>query len=595
MSNTFYVPEGAAFGLQGESFRLASGGGAELCSQKRFNISACRGSFAAFSAVILWPDYARLHTQARAAVSPVHEETVLRVDVKGELPATVYTADMMEFQADAKVADPLLTGQMMPMRPYSPVQLFFDVPVPVDQPKGDVSLKVRLFAHIGCMDEVLVETLHVTIRVSAVALPQGTDRQFFLNLWQHPANIARQHEVDLFSDAHFVILEEYARWMGRLGIKACAVMLSDFPWAGQRCYRETRNVSDLFEYNYVKIRKDAQGTFRFDFSNVLRYVRLMERYGCAEQIMLTGLMGIWMDVEKGFGRLAPDWQEPIRLAYVDEADGCVRYMRTAADIETYLQAVHRFLAESDLLNRCVLMSDEVDRGEIDTGWQTARERVLQLLPGLRLEWDVPPPVLLSDSFRDTRVDVYTPGLPEYFDKDSLRYHADVARKIEGALVLWSVCCWPPIPNSFLMSPLLEVRLHGPLTEHIGMDGFLRWNFTVWPSRPRESLSFALPGWPQGDTCFVYPGRGGQCFPSLRYFALLRGMEDFELMRMVRQRCKDGEGIVRRALALVIREKDLSHWDMTRLDLREQYYSLDDANYDAMRRMLVDALEGCSDD
>ena len=32
----------------------------------------------------------------------------------------------------------------------------------------------------------------------------------------------------------------------------------------------------------------------------------MERYGCAEQIMLTGLMGIWMDVEKGFGRLAPD-------------------------------------------------------------------------------------------------------------------------------------------------------------------------------------------------------------------------------------------------------------------------------------------------
>lgn len=68
MSNTFYVPEGAAFGLQGESFHLASGGGAELCSQKRFNISACRGSFAAFSAVILWPDYARLHTQARAAV-----------------------------------------------------------------------------------------------------------------------------------------------------------------------------------------------------------------------------------------------------------------------------------------------------------------------------------------------------------------------------------------------------------------------------------------------------------------------------------------------------------------------------------------------
>ena len=81
-------------------------------------------------------------------------------------------------------------------------------------------------------------------------------------------------------------------------------------------------------------------------------------------------------------------------------------MRTAADIEEYLRAVHRFLVESGLLNRCVLMSDEVDRGEIDTGWQTARERVLQLLPGLRLEWDVPPPVLLSDSFRDTPMDVY---------------------------------------------------------------------------------------------------------------------------------------------------------------------------------------------
>ena len=206
MSNTFYVPEGAAFGLQGESFRLASGGGADLCSQKRFNISACRGSFAAFSAVILWPDYAWLHTQARAAVSPVHEETVLRVDVKGELPATVYTADMMEFQADAKVADPLLTGQMMPMRPYSPVQLFFDVPVLGGSAQGRC-----IAARCACLRTSAAWTRCWWKRCTSPSVcqllhcPQGADRQFFLNLWQHPANIARQHEVDLFSDAHFVI------------------------------------------------------------------------------------------------------------------------------------------------------------------------------------------------------------------------------------------------------------------------------------------------------------------------------------------------------------------------------------------------------
>ena len=64
-----------------------------------------------------------------------------------------------------------------------------------------------------------------------------------------------------------------------------------------------------------------------------------------------------------------------------------------------------------------------------------------------------------------------------------------------------------------------------------LDGFLRWNYTVWPRDPRYDIRYHP--FPAGDTNFVYPGGDMQPLLTLRYMALRRSMEDYELLAMLR--------------------------------------------------------------
>ena len=58
------------------------------------------------------------------------------------------------------------------------------------------------------------------------------------------------------------------------------------------------------------------------------------------------------------------------------------------------------------------------------------------------------------------------------------------------------------------------------------NGFLRWNYTVWPEDPRRELRFSR--FEAGDTNFVYPAYNGDVLLSLRYKSLRRGIADYEL-------------------------------------------------------------------
>ena len=128
----------------------------------------------------------------------------------------------------------------------------------------------------------------------------------------------------------------------------------------------------------------------------------------------------------------------------------------------------------------------------------------------------------------------------------------IRRELTGKRFLWYVCCGPDHPNTFLRSDLCETRLIGALTRHMKFDGFLRWNYTVWPDDPRRDIRYGA--FAAGDTNFVYPARNGYPLLSLRYMALRRAIEDFELLRRL-----DEAGRAQEADELaesVLREKDV---------------------------------------
>ncbi|KAF4028925.1 hypothetical protein GN244_ATG19373 [Phytophthora infestans] len=113
----------------------------------------------------------------------------------------------------------------------------------------------------------------------------------------------------------------------------------------------------------------------------------------------------------------------------------------------------------------------------------------------------------SPAYSPPQVADYVPLLPlACADLEVTRRLANDARA-RGGHVCWYVCCGLAFPNQFVSSPLVEGELVGYLT-FLELDGFLRWNYCLWPSRPWDDLRWRAPMWKVGDTYFVLPGRDG---------------------------------------------------------------------------------------
>jgi hypothetical protein len=161
----------------------------------------------------------------------------------------------------------------------------------------------------------------------------------------------------------------------------------------------------------------------------------------------------------------------------------------------------------------------------------------------------------------------------------------------GGRMFWYVCCWPPIPNTFVHSPLVEARLHGWLNCALQLDGFLRWAFCLWPARPWERVSWRAPGWSAGDMYFVLPGNDGAPVETLRYEGLRMAAQDYELLRLA-ERSLPAEtfaDVYRRALGCILRPGALEALANAGEARAGDLYSLNPEDYHAARRVLLAAL------
>jgi hypothetical protein len=161
----------------------------------------------------------------------------------------------------------------------------------------------------------------------------------------------------------------------------------------------------------------------------------------------------------------------------------------------------------------------------------------------------------------------------------------------GGRMLWYVCCWPPIPNSFIHSPLVEGRLHGWLTFYLRLDGFLRWNFCLWPAEPWRRVSWRAPVWSAGDMFFVLPGKDGAPVETLRYEAMRAAAQDHELLKLAERTLSadEAQALFDRAFARVLRTGSIEDFAQLGTARAENLYSLDPDDYQAARRLVLKAI------
>ncbi len=541
-----------------------------------------RRDWASFALLLYSRDDTFLTVSDAAAFTPREGCVWVRAAVScpGLGKADLQVVEMADDDDGTHKADIILDGDsfLLPGKRAHQLRLSVDVPEATKPCAYEGTL--RFFERALFGDETEALALPFRVIVHDVLMPAVREREFHLDLWQHVGNIARKHEVRLFSDAHFHILEAYADSLAALGQKAVTVVVSEAPWSGQRCFIDREYVSNLFEYSMVRVTK-RNDRFDYDYSALERYVELCFARGIDREIEVFGLVNIWMDESKGWGKASPQWPDGVRIRYFDEVKGCYGYMRSYDEIAGYITALQEFLEHKGWLERTLVVADEPSDIK---AYRRSLNAVRQAAPKFRFKTAINHAEFISE-FRDVISD-FVPVLP------AVSGEWDVLERLRGTIagrLLYYVCCWPPRPNTFIRSPLAESRLIPLLAAWLGLDGFLRWNYTVWPEDPRSRIVYRLGEWPAGDTCFVYPSRGGAPLLSLRYFALKRGIEDFELARMV-SRLPGGEAVLRRVWAGLIRRADIRDWEYGEDVNPDLLYSISWADYDDARLILLKALE-----
>jgi len=424
----------------------------------------------------------------------------LRAEVTG-LPMPAQVRFVKQVRADGALAGDLLddAGRLgMPAGSYRVLWLTVETPHDAQPGKYRGTITVRA-------DDTEPLAIPLELEVLPAALPAPADWKFHLDLWQHPWAIARWHDVEPWSDAHFRVMRPYLEELARGGQKIVTATITDRPW-GRRDHDDYRSM--------VEHVRAADGTWSFDYTVFDRYVEFARSCGITGQINCYSLL---------------TWSG--RLYYTDAATGDERFLlcdtagpEFAAYWAPFLRDFERHLEAKGWLERTRLAVDEAPAPMMRAMTDLVRAHA----PRLRIS-------LAGNQAPSHYTGLDLAEFSIILDHASDELLRDIAaRRAEGRITTFYVCLDPKRPNTFVTSPPAEAVWIGYYTAVNGYDGFLRWAWTTWPENPLRDTTYwghpYLHYLPAGDTFLLYPGARS----SVRWELLRDGFEEWEKLRLLRE-------------------------------------------------------------
>jgi hypothetical protein len=569
------------FGLQNMFYKYQYGHnhrteGIEAAQVKHMDIVCLRRDSAALQAVICYENDFLLSVSRDALFWKGGPLNIARMELElSDNAAPSIQADMkiiglVEDDDRLLKSDILLEQQSIFVEKRRIQQVWIELHTTEETWPGKYSGKLLLYSHTMFEDECSIGEVSFNLTVLEDILPVPQDYRFYLDLWQHNCNIARKHQVQPWSEAHFQIMGNYLESMSQLGQKALTLIVSEAVWSGQHTHRD-KEPSDLFEYSIVPVNKDRIGIFSYDFSLMDRYIEMGFSFGIDKEIELFGLLSIWQDPTVGYGAIVEGYPDAIRVRYYDENDKIFRFMRSQGELESYIRALEQHLINKGWIDRVRIIADEPADLEMFT---KSMEALRLIAPSFKFK-----AAIMHAEFIRQKIE----GISDYVPilgcaADEFTQLTEMRADIPGKL-LYYTCCTPDYPNTFLQSPATESRMMAWVAEKLQLDGYLRWNYTVWPDRPLEKLTYRSSSWKAGDTNFVYPSANGKPQLSLRYKWLQRGIRDYEFMQILKDSGKDER--VREALSRVFYFDDPKELLMNSGKTPAQLYSMDHVDFESL--------------
>ncbi len=393
-------------------------------------------------------------------------------------------------------ADVLDNVSCFNISPNSVRPLWLTVDVPSDAAPGVYTSTVQLFA--GNKKQ---QKFKLSLEVLPQVLPQASEWEFHLDLWQNPYAVARVAGVEPWSDGHWQALKPVMKMLADAGQKVITTTLNKRPWNGQ--------TEDAFG-TMIEWKKNADGSWSYDYTVFDNWVQFMMDLGIKNQINCYSMVP-WGNI----------------LFYFDEEKGEEVKVSAAPGTKEYSELWVPFLKDF------VKHLDEkgwrsITRIAMDERNPTEMKAMLKLLedtaPGMG--------VALADNHKSYK------EYPDQLTDLCVAHGATVDpedkeyRRAHDYITTWYVCCADKFPNVFTFSASAEGAFIGWYTMGADFDGFLRWAYNSWVKEPLLDSRFRT--WPAGDTYIVYPdGRS-----SIRFERLREGIQDFEKVRILRDKLQD---------------------------------------------------------
>lgn len=382
--------------------------------------------------------------------------------------------------------------------------------------EGVHDVTVKIYKSEGFDDEELIFEKTLKFEVSSVEIPEKNI--FYLDLWQHLSSLARVYDVEYYSDEHFRIIENFMKPLADAGQKVCDLIVSDYSWAGQECFKIYDNQSSLYEYNLIKPFIE-NGKLQLDFSAFDRFIEICQKLGMCEEINLFGIIGNWNRGQ--FSVILEDFDEPIKVRVHDLDSSKFTFIRTKKMYAEYVRLIFEHLVEKNLWNITRVMADQPRNvGEISEGEDLIRK--------IRDDVKIKYAIMHGDFFEnyDGDTENFSIILNEYIRVQNGGLKMSDTSNFQD--MTWYVCWTPFNLNQFVKSSPMESRLVGYMTYLFDMKGFLRWNYCLYPDS--NDYRYRPDRWACGDMFFVYPGKSGVPELSLRFKQLAYGNMDYSFLR-----------------------------------------------------------------
>ncbi|KRE55850.1 DUF4091 domain-containing protein [Paenibacillus sp. Soil750] len=352
------------------------------------------------------------------------------------------------------------------------------------------------------------ECFHLEV-ISAVLPPQT----LIHTEWFHTDCLANYYGVQVFSDAHWLLIEQYMQTAVQHGMNMVLTPHFTPPL-------DTQVGGERPTVQLVDVQKEPDGTYEFGFDRLLRWIEVCDRVGI-RYLEFSHLFTQWG--AKHAPKVMAEEQGELRRIFGWETDATGEEYKSF--LGQYLPALTALLHERGLENRCY--------------FHISDEPLLEHMPWYRSASELMQTHLGNFPIIDALTNY------EYYEQGLVKRPIPANDHIEPFLKrqvpeLWTYyCCvqYRQVSNRFFNMPSARNRVFGVQLYKFQIAGFLHWGYNFWNTQ--YSLQAIDPyrvtdagrSFPSGDAFLVYPGAEGPV-ESIRMEVFFEGLQDLRALQLL---------------------------------------------------------------